>query len=148
MTPLHFLKAELEHAQHHLARVRRIQAQMQQHLEAAGLDEVTVYQRLVTNPAHRQLQRDELFYQQMWLRIHRQLERHPASLPQTQAATVPTPESTTFEDALAARHAAAPATAPKPIPFRKPPTPGPNQLCLCGSNIKYKKCCGNPLLPR
>ena len=30
-------------------------------------------------------------------------------------------------------------------PLRKSITPGPNQPCLCGSGLKYKKCCASRL---
>lgn len=32
--------------------------------------------------------------------------------------------------------------APKPIPLVIKNKVGPNQPCTCGSNVKYKKCCG------
>lgn len=28
---------------------------------------------------------------------------------------------------------------------RQTPKTGPNDPCMCGSGIKYKKCCGNPV---
>ena len=129
-----FLTAELAHAERQLTRVRRIAAQMRAQLETQGLSEVEVYEKLAANKAHRQSQKDEATFQQAWLRVHRALAR----LPQT--APPPTPVDAEIE-ALEreTQHFA------KPLPFRKPPTPGPNQPCLCGSNIKYKKCCGNPL---
>jgi uncharacterized protein YecA (UPF0149 family) len=118
MHTLDFLNAELQHAERHLARIRRIQARMQQDLEQAGLDEVKAYEHLATSKAYRQLQRDESFYKQMWLRISRHLERYRAKAqPQ-------------------------PIAAPAPQPVRKPPTL--NQPCPCGSTLKYKRCCGNP----
>jgi uncharacterized protein YchJ len=132
-----FLEAELQHAERQLVRVRRIAALMQADLEAAGLDEVAVYEKLAAHKAYRQLQRDEVTYQQVWLRVHRHLTRlaPPAQPKQTENA-IP------FDQAMAAlRHVA----ESKPQPYRKPPTPGPNQPCLCGSGVKYKKCCGNPL---
>lgn len=121
--PIEFLTAELAHAERHLARVRRIAAQMETELTAQGLSEIEVYEKLAISKAHRQLQRDEVFFQQMWLRLHRHLSR----LPQPKTPTQPTAE-----------------------PYRKPPSPGPNQPCSCGSGIKFKKCCGNPLrqMPR
>lgn len=129
MSPLEFLQAELEHAGRHLARIRRIQAQKQAALEAQGLDEVAVYDHLAIHKAHRQLQRDEAFYQQMWLRLHRHLARlQPAAATEN---VVP------FDKAVAGLPAVA-AAAAKPQPLR-------NQPCPCGSTLKYKRCCGNPL---
>jgi uncharacterized protein YchJ len=138
MKPLDFLQSEIAHAERHLARIRRIQAQMQTNLEQAGLDEVTVYERLAANKAHRQLQRDESFYQQMWLRLNRHLERHQ---PKADAASIPVDMATKALNFVAeqARQSA------KPQPYRKPFTPGPNEKCLCGSNLKYKRCCGSLL---
>jgi uncharacterized protein YecA (UPF0149 family) len=121
-----FLLSEPAHAERHLARIRRIQAQRLHELEAAGRDEATVYERLTANKAYRQLQRDEVFYQQMWLRLHRHLQRIPA-----------TANATPID--------AATNTSAKPEPFRKPPTPTRNQPGPCGSTFKYKRCCGNPL---
>ena len=37
----------------------------------------------------------------------------------------------------------APEQPSKPLPFRRLPEPGRNDLCLCGSGKKYKKCCQN-----
>jgi uncharacterized protein YchJ len=127
MHTLDFLASELAHAERHLTRIRRIQAQMQSSLEAAGLDEVTVYERLIANKAHRQLQRDEAFYQQMCLRLQRHLSRQSL---QTERPT------------LVPREAAKPATATAQ-PRVTPPTR--NQPCPCGSTLKFKRCCGNPL---
>lgn len=78
MTSREFLNAEIGHAERHLARTRRLQAKMQAGLEGAGLDEVAVYEKLAAHKAYRQLQRDESFYQQMWLRLNRHLERYSA----------------------------------------------------------------------
>ncbi|HTQ54723.1 MAG TPA: SEC-C metal-binding domain-containing protein [Bryobacteraceae bacterium] len=36
---------------------------------------------------------------------------------------------------------AQPEPAPAAVPIRKPPTPGRNDLCPCGSGLKYKRCC-------
>jgi uncharacterized protein YecA (UPF0149 family) len=126
-----FLQAERDHAERHLTRLRRIATAMRAQLEQAGLDEVAVYERLITNKAHRQLQRDEAFYQQMWLRINRHLEK----------LEPPKKDKTTHFTATPAP----PPQEVKLVPYRKPFTPGPNQKCLCGSNLKYKRCCGNPL---
>lgn len=133
-----FLAAELQHAERQLARVRRIAARMQADLAAAGLDEVAVYEKLAVHKAYRQLQRDEVTYQQVWLRVHRHLQRlAPAVEPNK-----PPENAIPFEQAMAALQHVASA---KQQPYRKPPTPGPNQPCSCGSGIKYKRCCGNPL---
>jgi SEC-C motif len=131
--PIEFLTAELAHAERHLARVRRIAAQMETELTAQGLSEIEVYEKLALSKAYRQLQRDEVFFQQMWLRIHRHLSR----LPQPKAEPKPTLDETL-------------AQLERDLAYRKLPTPDPNQPCACGSNIKYKKCCGNPLrqMPR
>jgi uncharacterized protein YecA (UPF0149 family) len=118
MNAREFLQTELDYAERHLARIRRLQTQKQHDLEAQGLDEVAVYEQLAASKAHRQLQRDEAFYQQMWLRLHRHLER--------------------LQPAPAGEHKT-------PITFRKPATPTRNQMCPCGSGVKYKRCCGNPL---
>jgi hypothetical protein len=143
MNALDFLQAELDYAERQLARVRRIRAKRQADLEATGLDELAVYEQLAATKVHRQLQRDEAFYQQMWLRLSRPLERLSKTKPE------PEPEPT-FDQAyagiLAAQNLTAQnLTAQKPQPYRKPPTPGPNQKCPCHSGIKYKKCCGHPL---
>ena len=136
-----FLQAELEHAERHLARVRRIAAQMQANLAATGLDELAVYEKLATHKAYRQLQRDEVTYQQVWLRVHRHLERLTRTSP-APTPTQPTENAIPIEQALAAlRHVA----NAKQEPYRKPPTPGPNAPCSCGSGVKFKRCCGNPL---
>ncbi len=37
-------------------------------------------------------------------------------------------------------------TPPKQAPIRNEKKIGPNELCPCGSQKKYKKCCGSPLL--
>lgn len=150
-----FLTAELAHAERQLARVRRIAAQLEQQLAAQGLSELDVYEKLAQSKSYRQLQRDEIVFQQMWLRVH----RHLCRLPQPAAE----PSTTTTAANRYANLAPAVCLAPhpdleqtiqdlereiyqhKPQPIRKPPTPGPNQPCACGSNIKYKKCCGNPL---
>jgi hypothetical protein len=132
MRTLDFLNAELQHAERHLARIRRIQAKIQQDLEDSGLDEVKAYEHLATSKAYRQLQRDESFYQQMWLRISRHLERHQAKV------DVAPQSKPTAEPAAASTGAAA-------QPIRKSPTPLRNQPCPCGSTFKYKRCCGNPL---
>ena len=134
-----FLTAELAHAERQLARVRRIAAQMQATLEATGLDEVAIYEKLAASKAYRQLQRDEVTYQQVWLRVHRHLSR---LAPPVEPPSKPAEDAIPFEQAMAAlRHVA----AAKQEPYRKPPSPSPNQPCSCGSRLKYKKCCGNPL---
>lgn len=138
MNAHHFLTAELEHAERHLARVRRIAASMQDDLIAQGLDEVAVYEKLHASRAYRQLERDQVTYQQVWLRVHRHLTRYAPSPESAEPAESP---GIPFDELMQAMRASPPATAP----YRKPPTPGPNQKCLCGSNVKYKKCCGNPL---
>ena len=145
MEPKEFLTAELAHAERQLARVRRIAARMEDHHASQGLDEVAVYEKLNASRAYRQLLRDQVTFQQVWLRVHRHLERLP-SQPESNAAQQA--EGIPFEQAFAAAHAAVLAAAPAApgAPYRKPPTPGPNQKCLCGSNMKYKKCCGNPIL--
>jgi len=143
MQPIEFLQAELDHAQRQLARLRRIAAAMQANLEAAGLDELAVYEKLANHKAYRQLQRDQNVFHQLWLRLYRQLLRLPPPQPphtntSTNTSTNPViPFDQAYADILNA--------PPKPAPYRKPPTPGPNQKCLCGSGLKYKRCCGNPL---
>jgi retron-type reverse transcriptase len=137
MRTLEFLNTELAHAERHLARVRRLQAQMQTNLESAGLDEITVYERLAANKAHRQLQRDESFYQQMWLRLSRNLSRYEKQSGKPNEAQNEQPIDDLLNELT--------IQALKPQPYRKPFTPGPNEKCLCGSNLKYKRCCGNPL---
>jgi hypothetical protein len=136
MRTLEFLTAERDHAERHLARVRRIQATLQQNLESAGLDEVTVYERLIASKAYRQLQRDEAFYQQMWLRISRQLDKHPIAKIDEEIASI--------ERDQQARAQHAQSFKPQTVRYTTPP-PGRNQVCPCGSNLKYKRCCGNPL---
>ena len=132
-----FLTDELAHAERQLARVRRIAAQLEQQLTAQGLSEVEAYLKLAESKAYRQLQRDEITFHQMWLRVYRQLDRLPAQ-PSSVDQTIAELEREIYQH--------------KPQPFRKPPTPGPNQPCSCGSGTKYKRCCGNPLrtqpLPR
>ena len=49
MYALEFLQAERTHAGRHLARVRRIPAQMVANLAATGLDELAVYEKLATH---------------------------------------------------------------------------------------------------
>jgi uncharacterized protein YecA (UPF0149 family) len=146
MQPLEFLQAELDHAERQLARVRRIQTQMQAGLEATGLDEVTVYEKLAAHKAYRQLQRDEITFQQVWLRVHRHRERLER-LERTVAKTKPAEDSIPYDMAMKALHHVAAAAAPKPpqTPYRKPVTPTRNAPCSCGSGVKYKRCCGNPL---
>ena len=130
-----FLTAELHHAERQLARLRRIASCMEDGLTAQGLDEVAVYEKLAVSQAYRQLQRDQVTYQQVWLRVHRHLSRLASPAEPPQPAGIPIGE-------LMASLRPSPSAHQ---PYRKPPTPGPNQRCLCGSNIKYKKCCGNPL---
>ena len=59
--------------------------------------------------------------------------------------------SHTTRDGLRAKPRSAPPP-PEPIantPITKPPTPGRNAPCLCGSGRKYKHCClNNPRLPQ
>ena len=133
-----FLTAELAHAERQLARLRRIASTMQADLAAQGLDEVAVYEKLALSRAYRQLERDQFTYQQVWLRVHRHLTRLVplANSPVAEPAGIP------INELMASLR---PSLSAKPEPYRKPPTPGPNQKCLCGSNNKYKKCCGNPL---
>lgn len=132
MEATQFLNDELGHAERQLARVRRIAAQMEQQLLDQGISEVEGCEKLAQSKAYRQLRRDEVVFHQMWLRTHRHLQRL------TPEPAVPQPSPV---DVLLAEL----ERSPKPQPYRKPPTPGPNQPCSCGSNIKYKKCCGNPL---
>jgi retron-type reverse transcriptase len=141
MKPLDFLQSELAHAERHLIRIRRIQAQMQTNLEAAGLDEVTVYERLAANKAHRQLQRDESFYQQMWLRLSRNLSRYEKQSEKRNDKPSEAQNEQPIDDLLNELT----IKALKPQPYRKPFTPGPNEKCLCGSGLKYKRCCGSVL---
>ena len=93
-----------------------------------------LHEKLAASKAYRQLQRDEITFQQMWLRVHRHLLRLPLQPSEERPAGIAI-------DELMATLRPVPAN----VPYRKPPTPGPNQPCSCGSNIKYKKCCGNPL---
>jgi hypothetical protein len=46
-----------------------------------------------------------------------------------------------FDLARAADIVVAAQSCTKPQPIRVPPQPGRNQLCPCGSGIKYKRCC-------
>jgi uncharacterized protein YecA (UPF0149 family) len=139
MKPLDFLNAELDHAQRHLARIRRIQTKMLSDLEQTGLDEVTVYERLIATKAYRQLQRDESFYQRMWLRLSRELAKLSQTPPQTKS---PLDEQLGEYQASLART----STKPKPQTVRyETPKPGRNEPCPCGSTLKYKRCCGNSL---
>ena len=139
-----FLAAELAHAERQLARVRRLAAQLEQQLAAQGLSELDAYEKLAQSKTYRQLQRDEIVFQQMWLRAHRHLSRLPQPAEPTTSTTAATRSAhhdleQTLQDLEREIH------QHKPTPIRKPPTPGPNQPCSCGSNMKYKKCCGNPL---
>ena len=140
MNAIQFLNDELAHAERQLTRVRRIAAQLEQKLAAQGFSEVEVYEKLAQSKSYRQLQRDEVVFQQMWLRVHRYLGR----LPQPSVPAAHDDLELTLQDLEREIH------QHKPVPYRKPPAPSPNQPCSCGSNIKYKKCCGNPLrqLPR
>jgi hypothetical protein len=58
---------------------------------------------------------------------------------QPPAASDPT---ATFNDQLDRKNEPKPA-ASKPVPFVKPYEPGRNQPCLCGSGLKFKRCCLN-----
>ncbi|MGA2133406.1 MAG: SEC-C metal-binding domain-containing protein [Bryobacteraceae bacterium] len=67
-------------------------------------------------------------------------------LPGDSALLLPDPP-----EILVAPHNSAQPPQPEPtqIPYRKPPTPGRNDLCPCGSGIKFKHCCLNkPTPPR
>jgi hypothetical protein len=46
-----------------------------------------------------------------------------------------------FDLAHAADIAVAAQSCTKPQPIRVPPQPGRNQICPCGSGLKYKRCC-------
>jgi uncharacterized protein YecA (UPF0149 family) len=130
-----FLTSERDHAQRHLARIRRIQESMRTSLEAAALDELTVYERLIANKAYRQLQRDEAFYQQMWLRLSRHLDKLPNPVLQKIDDEL---------DSIERDRQAHQAARPQTVRYATPP-PTRNQACPCGSSLKYKRCCGNPL---
>ena len=147
-----FLNDELAHAERQLNRVRRIAAQLDQQLLDQGLSESDAYAKLAGSKVYRQLQRDEIVFHQMWLRTH----RHLARLPQPPSAETTNPTNSPSRPAPGVSRGAPVDTIEqilqdlerdqhKPQPIRKPPTPGPNQPCHCGSNLKYKKCCGNPL---
>lgn len=144
MPATQFLTAELDHAERQLSRVRRLASALEQQLAAQGFSELEVYEKLAQSKTYRQLQRDEVVFQQMWLRVHRHLGRLPAP-----AVASPAPAPSMDVEALLQSLEQEAALA-KPVPYRKPPTPGPNQPCSCGSRLKYKKCCGNPLrqMPR
>jgi uncharacterized protein YecA (UPF0149 family) len=139
MRTLEFLTAGRERAERQLQRVRRLQEKMRTDLEQTGLDEVAVYERLAAQKAHRQLQRDEAFYQQMWLRINRHLLRHQ---PKADAGNTTPVDIATKALNLVAQQAL--RHKPQTVRYTTPP-PGRNQLCPCGSLIKYKRCCGDPL---
>lgn len=137
-----FLNAELAHAEVELTRLRRIAAQFEDQLAAQGLSEIEVYEKLALSKPYRQIQRDQVVFQQMWLRVHRHLttttrcENRPAP-GVSQGAHHDLEQTLQDLEREVAQN--------KPTPFRKPLTPSPNQPCSCGSNIKYKKCCGHPL---
>ena len=129
-----FLADELAHAELKLARVRRIAVRMQAIREAASLAEVAVDETLATN-TYRQLQRDEVTYQKVWLRVQRHLAR--LTPPQTK----PTEDAIPIDQAQSALRQVADA---RPEPCRKPPAPGRNAPCSCGSSVKFKRCRGYP----
>lgn len=148
-----FLNAELAHAAAQLARVRRIAAALEHQLAAQGFSEVEVYEELALSKAYRQLERDEVVFHQMWLRTHRHLLRLPHQSADPAATARPDPGVSRGAPTTNAHNNIEQTRQDlereihqhKPQPYRKPPTPSPNQPCSCGSNIKFKKCCGNPL---
>jgi uncharacterized protein YecA (UPF0149 family) len=145
MNACEFLTAELDHAARQLARVRRIAGEMESQLATLGLDEVAVYEKLAASKAYRQLRRDEVTFLQMWLRVERRFERIPAPQPQNECPDIG--NHSEKEIAAIEKEVAANLARTKIIPYRKPPTPGRNEKCPCGSNLKFKRCCGNPVRP-
>ena len=59
---------------------------------------------------------------------------------QAQQSDPPAPE-TNFDIVQAAKTFVAAQSCTKPQPIRVTPQPGRNEICPCGSNLKYKRCC-------
>jgi uncharacterized protein YchJ len=51
----------------------------------------------------------------------------------------PTPSQETSEKSENVHNSA------QPQPIRRPVEPGRNSVCRCGSGLKFKRCCGNPV---
>ena len=118
-----FLQAELAHAQRQLDRLRRIEAPMQAGLAAQSLSETTIYERLATSKAYKQLRRDEVAFQQVWLRAHhRLLAVTKRAIPTVTAGNVERPAPTSPAPAAPAstttkppsRESLAPDSSPAP----------------------------------
>jgi hypothetical protein len=58
-------------------------------------------------------------------------------------APTPEPAVEKFDIVQAARITVAAQSCTKPQPIRVAPQPGRNELCPCGSNLKFKRCCAN-----
>lgn len=71
---------------------------------------------------------------------HKQLKQIARRLlPKSRPVSAPRPWDL---DALDSDDMAAESLAPLPTPARSQPRPGRNEPCPCGSDKKYKKCCG------
>ena len=143
--------AELDHNQLWLDRLHDLKDKMFADLLAQGLTGQQAYDTLAQSKTYRQLRRDEATYQQTWRRAHTRLMLL-ADRTLDQAARAG--HSIIKEDIRAERIRAfqnrkSEQAQPAPQqPIVKPPEPGRNSPCPCGSGTKYKRCCGDPARPK
>lgn len=130
------LKDELARAEERLTYTRQMQAKiLSGYCLAESISELEAYCRAAQSPAYRSLRRDEQFYQSLWFRAQaRLLQMNRLSTPARRPAREESSENKS-------------RVSPYSAPVRQVigSTPGRNEPCRCGSGLKYKRCCGNPL---
>ena len=142
------LIAELDRAAALLARTRAFLAQF-------PTESLEDYERAQQMPSYRALRRDEREFQALWLRLHArllQLHKYDHRQVQTDLQRIDSERSAALRDLeldlrerqqeIRERRAAA---SPPPVRQVIGSAPGRNEPCPCGSQLKYKRCCGDPL---
>lgn len=130
------LKEELARAEERLIHTRQLQAKiLAGYCSAESISELEAYCRAAQSPAYRNLRRDEQFYQSTWLRAQARLLQMARYLHPARPAAI---DKNPVIDGGLSKYSA-------PIRQVIGSTPGRNEPCRCGSGLKYKRCCGNPL---
>lgn len=141
------LIAELDRAAALLARTRTLLAQF-------PTESLADYERAQQMPSYRALRRDEREFQALWLRLHSrilQLHKHDHRQVQTDLRRIDSERSAALRDLeldlRERQHEARERRAAANPPVRQVigSAPGRNEPCPCGSQLKYKRCCGDPL---
>lgn len=130
------LANEMTRSEERLAYTRQLQSKiLAEYCSEKGISELEAYCRAAQSPTYRSLRRDEQFYQSLWFRAQARL------LQISRSGHSPKASLSEKKEILK------PEIANYSIPVRQVigSAPGRNEPCRCGSGIKYKRCCGNPL---